>query len=191
LGRACICPPIAIAFMLGLGPASEIWTLIDIVHIYLYVYIYTYLCICICLYIYVYIYMFIHLYTNTYTHAWSCIYIYIYKQMCMCKHIYTYMNKHIYIHTYVYSLSNSSGQAFLQPVYCPGRLGTPSWGPQSNHGTSDWVIVKTLSLSCWAQIFVTRAELIFGPSSFQLWKIKFPRFWQRVVCPIPSPGWVV
>jgi len=29
---------------------------------------------------------------------------------------------------------------------------------------------------------------ILGPSSFQLWKIKFPRFWQRVVCPIPPPG---
>jgi len=76
-------------------------------------------------------------------------------------------------------------------VYCPRRLGTPSWGPQSNHGASHSVTVKTLILSCWAQIDITRAESILGPSSFQLWKIKFPRLWQRVVCPIPPSGGVV
>jgi len=85
-------------------------------------------------------------------------------------------------------------QGFWQPVYCPGRLGTRSWGPKSNH----WVSVKTLSLdACFVElIFFYPIGIELGPSSWYAcmlvcWKIKFPRFWQRAECPIPPPGGVV
>jgi len=57
---------------------------------------------------------------------------------------------------------------FLATRVLPGAIGHSILRTSVNHGASHWVTVKTLSLCCWALIFVTQAESILGPSSFKL-----------------------